>query len=147
MQGCPPSTLDLAVVGAGPHALALVTRLLSQYPSSQFSDSDHSRLSQPKTVKAVATEGGPRPQRSVRVIDDHGWMGKWNQWFEGLSIRHLRSTALFHPDASDDHALLAFAASTGRQKELEEIPGLLEGSLKRRGNRIKGYVKESFWVF
>jgi lysine/ornithine N-monooxygenase len=37
--------LDLVIIGAGPHALSLVTRLLETSPSSVVSDAEHSRVS------------------------------------------------------------------------------------------------------
>ncbi|KAI8808313.1 hypothetical protein BJ742DRAFT_893839 [Cladochytrium replicatum] len=58
------TTYDLIVIGAGPHALALVTRLLERYPSSLISDDEHVRLHQLHTGKhhrdrAVLRKGMP----------------------------------------------------------------------------------------
>lgn len=76
-QFSPPastSTLmtDIAIIGAGPHALTLVTHLLQKR-------------------KDMA--------RRFLVFDPSGtWMQKWHHQFATLAIPHLRSPAVHHPD-------------------------------------------------
>ncbi|TVP64557.1 MAG: FAD-dependent oxidoreductase [Leptolyngbya sp. LCM1.Bin17] len=84
----PPST-DIAIIGAGPQALTLVTHLLQK--------------------KAAMRD------RFV-VIDPAGeWLHQWHHQFGGLEIPHLRSPAVHHPDPNP-HALRTFAE--GRPDEL-----------------------------
>lgn len=75
MENTPPSLpnkIDLAIIGAGPHALTLVTHLLQKRQSMQG---------------------------KFLVFDPSGkWMSRWNQQFAALEIPHLRSPAVHHPD-------------------------------------------------
>jgi cation diffusion facilitator CzcD-associated flavoprotein CzcO len=92
-----PSQIDLAIVGAGPHALTLVAHLLQKRQQMQ--------------------------QRFI-VFDPSGnWMAQWQKRFAALEIPHLRSPAVHHPDANP-FALRAFAES--RSTELHppyDLPG------------------------
>jgi len=79
-----PDKTDIAIVGAGPHALTLVTHLLQK-----------------------------RQQMARRflVFDSSGsWMHQWQQQFAALEIPHLRSPAVHHPDPNP-YALRQFAQS------------------------------------
>lgn len=76
------TNVDIAIVGAGPQALTLVTHLLKKKQSMR--------------------------SRFV-VIDPAGdWLHQWNHQFAALEIPHLRSPAVHHPDPNP-HALRAFA--------------------------------------
>jgi hypothetical protein len=76
------NSVDIAIVGAGPQALTLVTHLLQKK----------------KTMR----------NRFV-VIDPAGdWMRRWNHQFAAFEIPHLRSPAMHHPDPNP-HALRSFA--------------------------------------
>ncbi|WP_448571415.1 FAD/NAD(P)-binding protein [Trichothermofontia sp.] len=92
-----PAAVNLAIVGAGPQALTLVTHLLQKRPSLR--------------------------QRFV-VLDPAGeWLAQWRHQFAALEIPHLRSPAVHHP-APDPHALRTFAES--RSQELfppYDLPG------------------------
>jgi cation diffusion facilitator CzcD-associated flavoprotein CzcO len=92
-----PNFLDLAIVGAGPHALTLVTHLLQKKKSMRG---------------------------RFLVFDPSGtWMNQWNHQFAAFEIPHLRSPAVHHPDP-DPHALRTFAES--RPNELfppYDLPG------------------------
>ncbi len=92
-----PESVDIAIVGAGPQALTLVTHLLQKK----------------KTMR----------NRFV-VIDPAGdWMRQWNHQFAALEIPHLRSPAVHHPDPNP-HALRSFAGK--RPDELYppyDLPG------------------------
>lgn len=93
----PPEAIDLAIVGAGPHALTLVTHLLQ---------------------KKKAMQG------RFLVFDPSGsWMSQWHHQFAALEIPHLRSPAVHQPDPNP-HALRTFAEA--RPSELfapYDLPG------------------------
>lgn len=92
-----PSKTDLAIIGAGPHTLTLVTHLLQKRSSMR------SRF---------------------LVFDKSGkWISRWQKQFAALEIPHLRSPAVHHPDPNP-FALRKFAES--RQDELfppYDLPG------------------------
>lgn len=92
-----PETIDLAIIGAGPHALTLTTHLLQKRQSIRGKFS---------------------------VFDPSGrWMSRWQQQFAALEIPHLRSPAVHHPDPNP-FALRKFAES--RPNELfppYDLPG------------------------
>lgn len=92
-----PEAIDLAIVGAGPHALTLVTHLLKKKESMRG---------------------------RFLVFDPSGiWMSCWDQQFAAFEIPHLRSPAVHQPDP-DAHALRTFAES--RSNELfppYDLPG------------------------
>ncbi|NET71081.1 MAG: lysine N(6)-hydroxylase/L-ornithine N(5)-oxygenase family protein [Sphaerospermopsis sp. SIO1G2] len=89
--------IDLAIIGAGPHALTLVTHLLQKRPS----------------VKD-----------KFAVFDPSGtWLNRWKQQFAALEIPHLRSPAVHHPHPNP-FALRKFSES--RSLELfppYDLPG------------------------
>ena len=89
--------IDLAIIGAGPHALTLVTHLLQKR----------------KSVKD-----------KIAVFDPSGtWLSNWQQQFAALEIPHLRSPAVHHPHPNP-FALRKFAES--RAPELfppYDLPG------------------------
>jgi hypothetical protein len=49
--------LDLVIIGAGPHALSLVARILESSPSSVVSDLEHSRISYIKSQNKLGRSG------------------------------------------------------------------------------------------
>ncbi|GAA5895815.1 hypothetical protein JCM5296_006674 [Sporobolomyces johnsonii] len=70
----------------------------------------------------------PAPRaRTIRVLDNTSphWLGRWDGFFQGLHISHLRSPMLFHPAPADADALVAFARRTAREGELEPIEGVV----------------------
>lgn len=75
MESNPPHLLrkiDLAIIGAGPHALTLVTHLLQKRQ---------------------------KIRSKIAVFDPSGkWMSGWEHQFAALEIPHLRSPAVHHPD-------------------------------------------------
>ena len=80
---------DIAVIGAGPQALTLVTHVLQK--------------------KAKLRD-------RIQVFDPSGtWMTQWQQQFAAQEIQELRSPAVHHPDPNA-HALRTFAE--GRYAEL-----------------------------
>lgn len=91
MQDTPPflpQTIDLAIIGAGPHALTVVTHLLQKR----------------QTIRG-----------KFLVFDPSGkWMNHWQHQFAALEIPHLRSPAVHHPDPNP-FALRKFAESRSRE--------------------------------
>ncbi|NMG08195.1 FAD/NAD(P)-binding protein [Brasilonema sp. UFV-L1] len=92
-----PTKIDLAIIGAGPHALTLVTHLLQ---------------------KRQTMLG------KILVFDKNAkWISRWQNQFAALEIPHLRSPAVHHPDPNP-FALRKFAES--RSSELfspYDLPG------------------------
>lgn len=160
----------LVIIGAGPHALALATRLNEPRPAALYTDLEHARLSwlqrddadqrttksqsrhkavkghwparklvAPKEATLVANAADPAP--SVRVLDSSGsaWLSRWDAFFAGLSIQHLRSPMTFHPSPADADALVAYAQRTSREPELEPIKGVVgtELSKHQRKRRVR----------
>jgi hypothetical protein len=83
------SQTDIAVIGAGPQALTLVTHILQ------------------KRAKL---------RDRIQVFDPSGtWLTQWQQQFAAQEIPELRSPAVHHPDPNA-HALRTFAE--GRYDEL-----------------------------
>ena len=87
MEINPPHLLrktDLAIIGAGSHALTLVTHLLQKRQ---------------------------KIRSKIAVFDPSGkWMSQWDHQFAALEIPHLRSPAVHHPDPNP-FALRKFAES------------------------------------
>ena len=92
-----PTEIDIAIIGAGPHALTLVAHLLQKCQ---------------------------KIQGRFLVFDKSGrWMSQWFHAFAALEIPHLRSPAVHHPDPNP-YALRSFAES--RPTELHspyDLPG------------------------
>lgn len=88
---------DIAIIGAGPQALTLVTHLL-----------------QKKKKMRDRLNAGLSP--GFQVFDPSGtWLSNWHRQFAAQEIPHLRSPAVHHPDCNP-HTLLSFAEK--RQAEL-----------------------------
>ncbi len=91
MESNPPHLLrkiDLAIIGAGPHALTLVTYLLKKRQ---------------------------KIRSKIAVFDPSGkWMSQWEHQFAALEIPHLRSPAVHHPDPNP-FALRKFAESRSNE--------------------------------
>lgn len=88
------------------------------------------RLVPPKEVTLAAPTVQPT---EIRVLDATGpdWLSRWNAFFSGLSISHLRSPMTFHPSPADVDALISYARRTGREAELEPIPGVVGRELSK----------------
>ncbi|KAJ3103523.1 hypothetical protein HDU97_010023 [Phlyctochytrium planicorne] len=110
--------LDLLVIGAGPHALSLLSHLLERSPFALLSDAQHQRVHVSGWKAGIQKRGkGPvrnccptmldpeAVKRRIMVVDADpekgGWMERWKGWFEALEIGHLRSPIYFHPDPSN----------------------------------------------
>ncbi|MEL6161684.1 MAG: FAD/NAD(P)-binding protein [Cyanobacteria bacterium J06623_5] len=88
---------DIAVIGAGPQALTLITHLLQKNKRRR------------ERLRAGFSPG-------FQVFDPSGtWLAQWHRQFAAQEIPHLRSPAVHHPDC-DAHNLRTFAS--GRIDEL-----------------------------
>ncbi|QRV85176.1 L-lysine 6-monooxygenase (NADPH-requiring) protein [Ceratobasidium sp. AG-Ba] len=132
---------DLVVIGAGPAALALVSRILESRPAALYTDQEHLYLhwlrkkqnttiiktrrtnrGNDRVISVSKTPPGPREEcccggrMRILVIDKlgEGWMGLWDRQFRAFGIKHLRSPLFFHPAPADLDALIAFAEREGR---------------------------------
>ena len=105
---------DLCIVGAGPHALAVLSALHSPFATLTEHESSHVHAGMKSRNKAP----------SICVVDAHGeWLHEWRSRFCALGIDYLRSPTLAHPDLSDEHALYSFAKREGRLNELFDVSG------------------------
>ncbi len=138
--------VDLLVIGAGPHALSLLARLVDDEPD----------LRDERTRAAHATKAGSRgrshtavrqhlrksfdacsrlPQRTL-VLDTHGsFMAQWKQDFAALEIHHTRSHADLHPCPFDFTSLRAWAAVCKREHEMWHMHHLDRDACRREGYR------------
>jgi cation diffusion facilitator CzcD-associated flavoprotein CzcO len=90
------SSLDIAVIGAGPQALTLVSYLLKQ---------------KPKLLVKLC------------IFDPSGaWLQQWQQQFRRYEIPHLRSPAAHHP-APDVFALRRFGEARSVALHSPNLPG------------------------
>ncbi|WFD04727.1 hypothetical protein MVES1_000051 [Malassezia vespertilionis] len=132
---------DVIVIGAGPAALSLVTRILESRPAAIYLEEEREFLHwlQRRKNNTVAAPGyktactgrgaekalthmdhSKRPVReapfTILILDKlgDGWMGQWNQNFTNLEIPYLRSPMFFHPDPSDLDGLLEYAVKENR---------------------------------
>ncbi|GAC71830.1 hypothetical protein PANT_5d00091 [Moesziomyces antarcticus T-34] len=135
---------DLVIIGGGPAALAVVSRILESRPAALYTEDEHRHLHfvhRQRTRSFVpkkshkSTRFDANTERSVLGDDEaacacegsfkilvidrcgEGFMGLWKRNFNALGISHLRSPMFFHPDASDFDALLAYANQTERANE------------------------------
>jgi len=98
---------DVLVVGAGPHALSLVTR-----------------LHEPRNDSPMWSCGGAIdvPPWSICVVDAKGrWLAQWRSQFSRLGITHLRSTMVLHPDTEDEFGFHRWANTMGRLGETKDV--------------------------
>ena len=137
--------LDLVVIGAGPHALSLLSRLVDDAPDL-LSEKERVRIAHKagsrgkshatvrKHLQRKAYDGAEKLPRVV-VIDAHGeWLAQWRADFEALDIRHTRSHSDLHPCPFDFASLRVWAEIKGRQSEMVEMD-----HLDRDHSRSLGY--------
>jgi hypothetical protein len=119
--------LDIAIIGSGPCALALISRLAA--PSDAIDTSadflwgfDSETESLQSTIRRLSALKSTKHDKSlnneshlhgrVKVFEKTGaWMGSWDGLFEALNIQHLRSPHVAHPSPTHTHALLAHSKS------------------------------------
>ncbi|KAF8055740.1 purine nucleoside phosphorylase [Scenedesmus sp. PABB004] len=122
--------LDLLFVGAGPHALAALTRLLEPAPDPEPDAATRKTTPKAAVLRHWSRQRGSAEHRAataavlarVAVVDPAGaWLGRWRTQFAGLGIAHLRSSSAVHPDPLDTHALATYAAEQRRLAELRPL--------------------------
>ncbi|TPX72157.1 hypothetical protein SpCBS45565_g00635 [Spizellomyces sp. 'palustris'] len=124
---------ELLIVGAGPHALTLLVRLLTKYPVTLFNDEEQDRLLRHvKHQKGCGMVDEAR-KRKYLVVDEGGeWLSRWKKLFAGYDIPWLRSLVNIHPDASHASSLRDFAMMQGRLDEIKEIDDFVEKAMHRQ---------------
>jgi hypothetical protein len=137
--------LELVVIGAGPHALSLLTRLVDDEPD-MLTERERVRIMQKagsrgRSHTAVRKHlqkhfDGAAMLPGVAVIDAHGrWMAQWESNFDALAIPHTRSHADLHPCPFDFQSLRVFAEARKRQDELWHMQ-----YIDREASRAAGYA-------
>jgi len=116
-----PVCVPLAIVGAGPHALTLVLRLLADDTATDAVNEGERRLSSrwarrigvpaaSRKLSAAARLASMERRPRITVVDPSGsWLTSWTALFDALEISHLRSPSFISPDPFDGEALRAFA--------------------------------------
>ncbi|XP_060924596.1 uncharacterized protein zgc:113276 [Limanda limanda] len=149
ISGAGMVTLDVLIIGGGPHALTLASLLLSPEPESDpghdsplppsSSDPPRPRSHPPtssnrscsgkkkrKATAGLRVEESERlvsPPLSLRAVDSYGeWTALWERQFTALSIPHLRSHTLVHTDPLNKKALQEFVLKSDRSSELHSLP-------------------------
>ncbi|KAJ3169778.1 hypothetical protein HDU88_000415 [Geranomyces variabilis] len=122
---------DILIIGAGPHALTLVVRLLTPHPSSLYTDKEQERFLRCRKLKCAVQK------ERICVVDEYGaWMARWRMLFEEYGIDWMRSLVDLHPDASDTGSLRDFAMANNRLDEIKQIDDFVEKN-KHRVDRAR----------
>jgi lysine/ornithine N-monooxygenase len=127
----------LLIIGAGPHALALILMMLEDQRSSEFSEQDTIQWSYWRKKYRVSSKtkssSSSRIRSMVRVIDPSGtWCDHWNRAFDTLNISHLRSPMSVHLDPLRPEGLRDFATLHQREHEITEAPTSLPFNKRSR---------------
>lgn len=95
------------------------------WPARKLVAPRHATLADTGGVGSTTSISVPSP--AVRVVDSSGaaWLSRWDSFFNGLRISHLRSPMTFHPSPADADALVGYARRTDREAELEAIHGVV----------------------
>lgn len=154
---------ELMVIGAGPHALALLLRLLEPEPDFWSDEERHKRAEKTKLMKHYHDvyrhlknlSRGPsytlkqtkkrkkssHPPLTLKdiwesslVVDAHGdWMSSWKRNFQNIGITKLRSLMNAHADPYDHRSMEYFAESNKRGHDLVTLKSLSQRDDKFRG--------------
>lgn len=121
-----PDAVDVLIVGAGPHGLAMASRLLlGQEAMQDVIAPQESYIRKPSDVRAHLKKTRKFRPNQVAVVDSSGaWMERWKNQFQALDIEFLRSNEMMHPDAFD-HSSLAVWAHRNKRNDflfLEDLP-------------------------
>ena len=141
----PPQQLDLVIVGAGPHALSLLCRLIDTEPDLLSEEQRTlimakagTRARAPAAVRAHLKKRFDSSEllRRVAVVDAHGtWMGQWTHDFAALRIPHCRSHSDLHPCPFDFQSLRVWAEMQKRENEMWPMH-----YIERAEARAQGYT-------
>lgn len=89
---------DVCVIGSGPHALSVVSRLKEVRPR-HLSDRDLTTL---RKYYIDDAHDSLNQVQSVTVVDPSGkWMAGWDESFQQQAIQWLRSPVTAHPGPSN----------------------------------------------
>ena len=137
--------LDLVVIGAGPHALSLLTRIIDDQPDlrSERERTHHAKRAGSRGHSHSQIRSHLRNRYDAAkllpktlVIDIHGtWMQEWKNNFQALGIEHTRSHADLHPCPFDFASLREWTVTQKRQHELWDM-----SYIDRESSRKSGYA-------
>ena len=109
---------DICIVGSGPAALSVLSAL--NEPHSQLSPDEYNRRFHKKGEKISYKE-----EKCLRVciVSSSGplWLKEWEDRFDAMNIKYLRSPASAHPDMFSSESLLNFAHQNNRMDELIDV--------------------------
>jgi len=121
-----PGHVEVLIIGAGPHGLAMASRLLlGDEAMPDVIAPQESYIRKPSVVRAHLKKKRKLQPHELAVVDSSGaWMKRWHNQFQALGIEFLRSNEMMHPDAFD-HSTLSVWAKQHKRTDfffLEKLP-------------------------
>jgi len=131
-----PKAVDVCIVGAGPHGLAMASRMLL---GEQALQDCTNTWRETKDIREHLSTERRASARTFAVVDaGGGWMKRWRHQFDVLGIEYLRSNDGMHPDAFAHKTLAVWAAMNQRLDflTLSSLPGDFHGHFKAPSNEL-----------